>query len=457
MHSRHIPAWDFYGDWMNYVARLQWVARSGVPKLDVAFYQKRTSYTSVPVSYNETDLQDAGYTYEYISPDDFYLPAAKVVNKLLAPTAQAFQVIVVRSTEPMTALGLTKLNQWAAAGLPIVFAGGLPTNFSDLYPTTIRTARAQLQQLSRSPNAHKVPSTNLAASIAQLGIRPRVALDSLSSSLTTWYPRVWQASSKMYALLYNDATGAAPGEGNATRTITFAATGVPYLYDAWTGAQTAISNYQQANGYTKLTLSLSAHQTALIVFDQSRRPGNDYSSSNPPSHKTFSAPINLTDWTLTVEAWTPPSDLFDINGTVKTNQTYHITELVPWNELTIANLSHVSGRGYYRTSFTLPSSNSHSRKLSAIIDLGAIVHTAVAYINGARLPPLDVTHAVADISPFLKSGKNDVEVVVATPFGNALIPVWFQLLTAGRAATVPPTPAAYGLVNDVLVIPYTSS
>ena len=48
-----------------------------------------------------------------------------------------------------------------------------------------------------------------------------------------------------------------------------------------------------------------------------------------------------------------------------------------------------------------------------------------------------------------------MEIVVATPLGNALIPVWGELLTSGRAPDMGPPPVReYGLVSDVTVVPY---
>lgn len=62
MHGRHQPAWDFYSDSMNYVARLQHTFQSGVPKHDLVFYSKLTAYPSSQDSsaYPSNDLVDAG-------------------------------------------------------------------------------------------------------------------------------------------------------------------------------------------------------------------------------------------------------------------------------------------------------------------------------------------------------------------------------------------------------------
>lgn len=61
MHGPRQPAWDFYKTGlMDFTARLQYIFQSGVPKMDVAFYQKITTYPNIVRNYMPTDLEEAG-------------------------------------------------------------------------------------------------------------------------------------------------------------------------------------------------------------------------------------------------------------------------------------------------------------------------------------------------------------------------------------------------------------
>jgi hypothetical protein len=60
MHGRHQPGWEFYSDWLNWTSRTQWVAQTGIPKIDLVFYSKSTDYRSITGQYSSTDLVDAG-------------------------------------------------------------------------------------------------------------------------------------------------------------------------------------------------------------------------------------------------------------------------------------------------------------------------------------------------------------------------------------------------------------
>ncbi|KAG2170683.1 hypothetical protein VTO58DRAFT_106896 [Aureobasidium pullulans] len=492
MHNRHQPGWDFYSDFMNYVSRVQYVSQSGVPKRDIVFWLKDTSFTSVPTRYWPTDLQNAGYTYEYLSPDDFNLPDAQVLNGVLAPSHQSFKAIVVRGNDTLTSSGVSKLAQWAHEGLPVVFSGGIPSNISGTSGVSSSSIKSTLTQLLSLKNVHSVPYTNLAQSLSSIGITPRTAVSKGQASNTTWFTN-WREDvsiSTSYVFIYNDATGLPRGSGASTGNITFEASGTPFVYDAWTGNKTPVASYQQWQNTTTIAVALAGNQTTILAFERGLKPAKssvhvEHSSEQLKTmpganyivnfgHKSCSAklsngstitvpssdfpPITLKNWTLTVESWTAPSNMYDVEGTVKTNSTFTLNSLVPWNQIPNANLSNLSGRGYYTVSFTWPPASS-SAATGAQLNLGSIIHTARASLNGLALPPLDVADAKADLTPYLKKGVNELQVVVATPYGNALRPIWANLKSYGDAPNLlagvtPPVVAEYGLVGDVSVVPF---
>lgn len=58
-HSRHQPAWDDYHEFMDYMARNQFILQSGIPRRDIVFYEKRYWFPG-NTSYGETDLHEQG-------------------------------------------------------------------------------------------------------------------------------------------------------------------------------------------------------------------------------------------------------------------------------------------------------------------------------------------------------------------------------------------------------------
>lgn len=321
---------------------------------------------------------------------------------------------------------------------------------------------ATIEELTQLENVHVVPYGGLAYSLASVNIFPRASIVSNGSWYTYW--RDDASSSTQFVYVYNDATGISLGGGITVGNISFETTGSPFIYDAWTGEVTALSAIEQSATHTTVQLQLAGNQSTIIGFqsgagNDSVLVGREHSTVKAArdTSELLSEASKLTSWTLTIESWSPPADIYDINaGSTKTNTSYELDALIPWYQIS-DSLRNVSGRGYYHAEFSWPPV-SNSTITGAVLDLGAIVHTARLSVNGQIVPPLDPTWARADIGSYLIDGVNQVDVVVSTPLGNAIRTVWSEVETSGRLAvatyTQPPDVADYGLVQDVLLIPY---
>jgi hypothetical protein len=431
-----------------------------------------------------------GYTYEYLSPDNFALPEAYVSNGVFAPNRQAFKALVVQSSESLTTAGVAKLVEYAQNGLPVIFFGGLPSNYSGYNPKAANSAAASLDKIRSLKNVHIVSGGSLAATLQSLNISPRTSVSSNGTWYTYW--RHDDATSTDYVYVYNDAPGLSFEQGFTVGNISLETTGVPSLYDAWTGDVTTISTYQQSSTHITIPLQLAANQSIIIAFHQGSQSGlhaqntvdgivsveangNSLAILRSYDEQTRSiklsngksatlkpmanAAFTLDNWTLVVESWTPPTDMYNIAaGPQRTNSSYQLSTLISWNEVS-SNLANVSGIGYYSTSFSWPPATNAGDSVSgAIIDLGLISHTARVTVNGQILPPVDLAWAKRDIGSLLKQGENIVEVVVSTTLGNVLRNYWDEIETSGKfaTATMPAVPdeAAYGLLSPVKIVPY---
>ncbi|PYH42866.1 uncharacterized protein BP01DRAFT_385070 [Aspergillus saccharolyticus JOP 1030-1] len=136
-------------------------------------------------------------------------------------------------------------------------------------------------------------------------------------------------------------------------------------------------------------------------------------------------PQTLTNWTLTVESWTPAANIYSLTAApTRTNTTYALgtmSTLLPWSQLH-PSLQNVSGIGFYRTTVTLAHSPSPSPSPSSgvILDLGRISHVARIRVNGHPTHPVDLHSAKLDITQGVMDGENTIDVMVASPLGNAV-------------------------------------
>lgn len=387
----------------------------------------------------------------------------------------------MRSTEFLTTDGVDNLAKYAAQGLPIIISGGIPNQIAS--SKGLSDAQQKLKSLASLSNVHLVAGGPLASVISSLGIQPltKVTVDQ------PWYT-YWREVNKgqeVYVYIYNDCNSTSTGK------VEFATTNVPYFFDAWKGDQRPVTEYNLGNHSTTIALTLAAHQSIIVGFlraeDRLKRPLYVKSGPSPSleyvydesdnliakvpfsssdlviensngkkfnvSSKGVAKPFALCDWTLVAEKWGPPSNFDDASATSsKFNTTYKLPSLLSWP--LIPGLQNTSGVGYYSNEFTWSDT-----RVGAFIDFGRVVHTLRVSVNGIQLPPLDVTHAQADISSYLVKGKNTINATISTTLINGLRPYLERLKTSGTgpeisSLTFARTEVEAGLVGEVLITPY---
>ncbi|KAH7383434.1 secreted protein [Cadophora sp. MPI-SDFR-AT-0126] len=492
-HSRHQPAWEHgYADYIDFVARNNFVLQSGVPKRDIVIWNKQSGQNfSLPAIYSSLDLVNAGYSYDYLSPSNLILEQAMVRNGVLAPDGPAYKALVMPQSAVLTVDGMRAVYRFATSGLKVILTGGMPTQAVSL--CGLAEAQEIYRKLSLLPTVHQEPDGPLAPVLASLEVEPLARVSSNSPWYTVWRDIDGPPGQKdSYVFVYNDGNSS---EGS----IAFRSTKTPYLLDAWTGKKTPILNYTVSFDRTNIFFRLAKYQSVIVLFSSAIDLDTPYIHviSSPTDILGFAfertsgilakAPFSsslgsiatsdgvfhnfstatgpteviLRNWTMVVETWEPPSNLSHIETlAVKSNKSYSLPQLEPWEA--IPDLSQASGLGYYSTSFNW----NHTASIGAIIDFGQIQHTLRASINGHRLSPLDYTSARLDITEFLVQGRNLVEAVVATTLANVLRPLVRELQTVGGGASLgnitftglPGTSdienSQSGMVGIVKVIPY---
>ncbi|KAK5170340.1 uncharacterized protein LTR77_004927 [Saxophila tyrrhenica] len=479
---------------LRYMGRIMYVQQQGVPRIDVAFYNRQSATDPiVQTLYQPSDLEDQGWTYAYLSPTNFKLPQAHVHDGVLAPDGPSFKAMVVESSQNMTLDGVEALIDYAAAGLPIILSGGAP----GYHPYGNESDRMQVEhkisRLRATSNVFSVSKGQAAQQLRALGLSPRVAIQTNG----TWYPswREEDGSGIDYAYVFCDTNA-------STGSITVSSVKKAFLLDAWTGEIKPLPLYEQDDSFTTIPLNLAGNETAIFAFTDAipegwpKAPplhlvdvtsavlGCKYTSSvdldlhvpalSQPGSATLSngssipidssdvpATIPLTQWTLTAEHWAAPSNFNDSSIVArKFNTTHELTSLVSW--LDIPALANVSGIGYYSTRFTWPPQGpSDDSELGAYISFSKILDAITVYVNGQRLPPLDYNNAKKDISAYLQAGENEVLAVVPTTMWNYIQTILPRIRNAGEAVEFsggpfgsPSEPSDNGLVGTAEVVPY---
>ncbi|KAF5366025.1 hypothetical protein D9758_006736 [Tetrapyrgos nigripes] len=503
MHGPRQPAWNYYRGYLDFLARTQYLLQAGVAKVDLAIYRKDYDITS-NFPFQGTSLISAGYTYEYISPENLKLPGVSVVDGRLAPAGPAYKALILSRVQNITVDAAQSLVDFSDNGFPIIFVGSVPDDVpgfetGDSQKTQVQNLMDQL--VNKSTAAVVDTEDDVADALAQMGVLPAASADSKSPNLYTVVREVQgdsdsERTSHFYLFNSNVSTsGSVPGPINFTLTLNPGFNGTPFVLDPWTGEISPVALYAVDDNGTIVipSVSLAPAQTVLFTVTtltsfegvaassahltdagegviavasstgvelRSFQDGDAELTLSNGSTQTVTlslsgeTPRELDGWQLNITAWTPPADLSQNKSqpTLVPMGPINLTQgLVPWDQL--EGLANVSGVGTYVTTFEWD--HTEDGGVGVQLDFGEVFHTIKAWINGVEIPTADPTNPVVDVSDFVMQGTNAIRVDAASTLLNVLNSVGSAVVTLNQPRNVPP-PANqhYGLVAPVRLIPY---
>ncbi|KAM5365409.1 hypothetical protein ACJZ2D_011007 [Fusarium nematophilum] len=464
--NTRLPAWNYMDDAMGFAARTQVVLQRGVFKRDVAFYLYKEPWTATE-EYEGSDLRNAGFSYEYLGPANLASEEAVVEDGVLAPEGPAYRALVFDNQIYISPEAAKHVLRLAKEGLPIVIIGNAPN-------TTIGTAGQH--EVSRSMDSLP-PLTNvkfidgsdsLVETLAALDVQPRVSVAKESAASGLW--SVWRETDDAdFVYLFND---------NETQTfnLTFevADNKIPYQLDAWTGDQNPWKVYERTEAGISLSVTLVANQSTIFGFAEHCGPEDVHVTDHSENvekvlagqgkgliafvNDSAAATVALQDgsrvdlaasnsvqeigellWNLTLESWVPSEDPSITRSVIDTIPLGVQDTLQPWSA--IDGVQNVSGVGIYTTILPLPS-DFDAQDTAILIHFGPILGTLRAWVNDDRIPPVDISHAEADISKFLKPGENSIRVEVSSNLFN-VVKARIHSIRTGGDGVMPGTVGEY--------------
>ncbi|KAH8707659.1 hypothetical protein GQ44DRAFT_691187 [Phaeosphaeriaceae sp. PMI808] len=466
MWNHRQPAWRHLDDLFTYSARNSMTMQSGVPKVDLALYYFEIPYKFKDI-YPGSDMNKHGYTFEYLSAKNLISEQAVVVDGILAPEGPAFRALVIYQQTQITPDASAALLEFARNGLPIYIVGTIPNTTVGI--TGQQQVSENINELLGYDVVHVVDPESFSASIlAADGVPARARIDLASNALglyTFWTTDVKSHSDHVF--LYNQG---ADGVFNITFSVSEDL--APYALNSWTGSQLPLAAFERDSASVNMAINLRSNQTTIIVFmadSEARQKEHvvDHSSnvktvyftdqeslealvsdnstawvtlSNgtnivlPEGNTPCAAITNLGSWNLTVEAHEPALDYASLEANITTVNIGMLDHLAPWTE--IPQIEHTSGVGTYRTHFEISTDNS----TAILVDFGPILHTVKAWLNGKRVPAIDLTNSVVDVSGLIVNGSNFMEVQVTTSLFNAVKANFDHVLSVGHG---PNTPSYY--------------
>ena len=154
-----------------FMSRVQAVLQNGVPKIDLAVLID-TEHTFDFESGNRFQgLLDSGYSYNLISESVLNHPRAAVSDGVLAADGPAYKVLIVDRVHVISSAGISRLAEYARAGLPIIlFDSGINRVYgSDI--TADNEVAAAYDSITGLPNVKTAASEkDIMAALDKLGI-----------------------------------------------------------------------------------------------------------------------------------------------------------------------------------------------------------------------------------------------------------------------------------------------
>jgi hypothetical protein len=449
----YLPVYDI---WHDYPGRLL--------QFDIHSMAKKAPKFIEAVS----TIYRAGYDMDYIS-DAMIDRTTCVDGELITEGGTRYKALILPAAHIMQPATAQRLVELARQGATIVFVGTYPTDVPGLTELDARTA--QLQEVLAS-----LPETDFSgAKIASVGrgyiiTAPdyRTATD-LCHSERGILPEVMKREAGVSCIRRSNETGhhyfisslQQAGVDGWVKLAVKAESAV--LFDPMTGRM-GRAKVRQENGTTEVYLQLASGESCILQTYAAAADLTDASGSAlsawpyltpAPAAETKTL---RTGWTLSFPATQP-----EIAG------SFALDTLAAWTSLSEVPAARTcKGTGRYTTTVKFDKKQLKQNGLRWILDLGDVRESAHVYVNGQDAGTLFAVPFRVDITPYLKSGKNLIEVDVTGLAANYVAEmdrqgvVWRKFKDANIANLKGGRVSYYGdwdvmpcgLNNSVQIVPY---
>ena len=478
LSAREPNAKDF-PEMNGHLSRVQRLLREGTSRTDIGIlhlrYGENTAYPLRDMNalrehkgliWQNVDLQNAGYTYDYFSPE--YLKLMDYDEDGLGENVRYQALIVHQAGLPLD--NAKTLLELAKKGLPVLLMSDAAV-ISPYHAESDVELAAVIDEMKQLDNVKTIGSEAEALGVLEsMGIEPRTEMVGGTHQLLS---QLRQDGDNRYLFLYNYCDGTACGlhTPDVTQEVSVEGTVIPYHINSWTGDVERVAQYRYENGRTYFTVNMAYCTVELYAFEPASEEAihavsangtvlldenglytlradasgeyNVTMSNGTSYHYNLTVPAarSLGSWDVTVEDWqagekinrteTGTYKVLQEDGTfaekevttveekyltAKTNISLHLDELKTWNNIPEVG-KEVSGIGYYTTTFQWDASAASG----AYLDLGWISQSATVEVNGQKADPVNSTDPVVDISGLLQDGENALKITVTAPLTNRLL------------------------------------
>lgn len=371
---------------------------------------------------DDNALNNAGYTYEFLSPALLSHENARVENGIFDPSGAAYKAIIVNNEEYIDYSGAEKLYEYSQNGLKIIFVGKIPSKcYFASEKHTDEELSALISQINYIfvPDIHDVPNV-----LIQNGILPAVKPEKPCELR----PVRLDIDGAAFYFLYNSHTVGYGRLGSAYPHIdkekfmneihgevSLDSIGNVYEIDAFSGNINQLES-RGDNGRTSVYLDFAKDEAkilAILTEEQEKELG--ICGEYVPKY-TCSEELMLDNWCLNIRSIHAPKNraCTFYESEWYNEEPVYLSKLVPWCDIK-PEWEKLCGIGTYETAFHL---NEIPKK--AIIKPENVCDTYDLYVNGILFDKVDPVKQETDITPALVCGSNAVKIVVSSTLMNCV-------------------------------------
>lgn len=441
--------WKYAPDWINYITRSQHLLQKGRTVSDICYLSAATAiYEEAP------KLPAFPYGYNY---DVFYPQFLKDLNykngRLVLSTGPQYHLLVLPEHPYMSYATLKEVYRLLLAGAHI---SGPPP----IAPPDLKGSQTELKEFNNMVNLiwgsldGKVSKKkSVGRGTIYWGIEIVEILEGNKVDPDFYVPAAQSKSLRYIHRKVDDSHiyfVSNQSEEAVSTTVTLrVGNKQPEYWDAKTGETAASEVFQTDSTSVSVPVMIGPYGSVFVVL-QNPLPKKwttfigdlttvakkelipvDITLANGKllySSKTGLVSIHNSEGKSTSLKLTPASSAKIIGGAWDVKFTdgrgapatgQKMPELRSWTDYSDRNIRHYSGSAVYGNTFSLSSAEVVNKK--ALLDLGEVFDMAEVSINGKLVGASWMKPAVLDISPFLRSGKNDIKITVVNRWINRLI------------------------------------
>ncbi len=461
-----ITWWNQAHAFTDYISRCQYLLQQGHFVADVCFYQGDQIPAFVPMKQSQPGLGD-GYDYDIVNTEVILSRMSVDEGWLVLPDGMRYRLMVLPETDMINPAVLQKIRDLVQQGATVI--GAKPTMAYGLenYPQSDSLIKIIAGQLWGDCDGEAIKENAFGKGRIINGKTAREVLTNndippdfefkctqKDADIDYIHRHISKGSDDIDIYFVINSR-----ERWEEIECTFRIDNrVPEVWDPGTGKIIEQLIYNHRDGHLTMPLRLPPFGSAYIVF---RKPSGQIHVNSITRNSEFIYPggnypvvdIPIMDIKLAgnnqllIEAWqagtylmgmntgqevrasfSPPQQPFRLNGIWKIKfpcgwgapDSVSIKKLISWTNFPVEGIKYFSGTATYETDFLIEAIQLRPNT-SYYLDLGVVKDMAEIVLNDQKLPILWKKPFRADITPWLQSGQNRVEIKITNLWPNRLI------------------------------------